>query len=115
MKENSLYGFIQSLSLEGGPPPQIPQGVLLIAKVYQLVWFLIVAVIVAMIALMVLRFVLNYVDLNPFSRPVILVRRLTDPFVFSKTIPASAPRGSAASPPATVTPEMSTGPPVLFT
>jgi YggT family protein len=41
----------------------------------------IVAVIVAMIALMAVRFALNYADLNPFSRPVMLVRRWTDPFV----------------------------------
>jgi YggT family protein len=45
------------------------------------VWFLIVTLIVAMIALMLVRFALNYADLNPFSRPVILVRRLTDPLV----------------------------------
>lgn len=41
----------------------------------------VVAVIVVMIALMIVRFILNYADMNPFSRPVIYVRRLTDPFV----------------------------------
>lgn len=49
--------------------------------IFLLVWYGVVAAIVAMIALMVVRFILNYADLNPFSRPVILVRRLTDPFV----------------------------------
>lgn len=46
-----------------------------------LVRYVIVAVIVVMIALMLARFILNYADLNPFSRPVMFVRRLTDPFV----------------------------------
>ena len=41
----------------------------------------IVGVIVAAIVLMLLRLALNYADLNPFSRPVLLVRNLTDPFV----------------------------------
>lgn len=53
----------------------------LIKLIYQLVWYVIVAVIVTMIALMVVRFILNYADLNPFSKPVIYVRRLTDPFL----------------------------------
>jgi YggT family protein len=79
MKEMSLIGFIQTLVPEAAGP--IPRGIILLGKVYQLVWFMIVAVIVAMIALMLVRFALNYADLNPFSRPVILVRRLTDPFV----------------------------------
>jgi YggT family protein len=34
-----------------------------------------------MVALMLVRLALNYADLNPFSRPVLLVRRLSDPFV----------------------------------
>lgn len=41
----------------------------------------IVAIIVAVIALMLIRLILNYADPNPFSRPVLWVRRLTDPFV----------------------------------
>lgn len=56
-------------------------AVRLLAAVFQFIWYLVVAVIVTVIVLMVVRFVLNYADLNPFSRPVILVRRLTDPFV----------------------------------
>ena len=41
----------------------------------------IVGVIVAAIVLMLLRLALNYADLNPFSRPVLMVRGVTDPFV----------------------------------
>ncbi|HEX8459016.1 MAG TPA: YggT family protein [Pyrinomonadaceae bacterium] len=41
----------------------------------------VVGLIVAAIVLMLLRLALNYADLNPFSRPVLLVRNLTDPFV----------------------------------
>ncbi|MDQ1524865.1 MAG: YggT family protein [Pyrinomonadaceae bacterium] len=41
----------------------------------------IIGLIVAAIVLMALRLLLNYADLNPFSRPVLLVRSLTDPFV----------------------------------
>ncbi|MDX6271654.1 MAG: YggT family protein [Acidobacteriota bacterium] len=41
----------------------------------------IIGLIIAAIVLMALRLLLNYADLNPFSRPVLLVRSLTDPFV----------------------------------
>lgn len=41
----------------------------------------IVGVIIALIALLLVRLVLNYADLNPFSRPVLAVRGLTDPFL----------------------------------
>ena len=41
----------------------------------------IIGLIIAAIVLMALRLLLNYADLNPFSRPVLLVRNLTDPFV----------------------------------
>ncbi|HZI18047.1 MAG TPA: YggT family protein [Pyrinomonadaceae bacterium] len=53
----------------------------ILAQTYSLVWVVIVAAIIAVIALMLVRFALNYADANPFSRPVIIVRRLTDPFV----------------------------------
>jgi len=53
----------------------------ILEQVYGLTWFVIVAAIVVVIALMLLRFAINYADANPFSRPVILLRRLTDPFV----------------------------------
>ena len=45
------------------------------------VWYAIATVILVVIALMVARLVLNKADLNPFSRPVILIRRWTDPMV----------------------------------
>ncbi len=45
------------------------------------VWYAIATVILVVIALMVARLILNKADLNPFSRPVILIRRWTDPMV----------------------------------
>src|SRR5256714_6356590 len=60
---------------------QLPRSVLFLGAVFEFVWYLIIAAIVAVVALMIVRFVLNYADLNPFSRPVIFVRNLTDPFV----------------------------------
>ncbi len=71
-------GFLQPLELYGGPGGR---AILVLGAIFQLVWYAVVAVIVAVIALMVVRFALNYADLNPFSRPVIFVRRLTDPLV----------------------------------
>ena len=53
----------------------------LIGFIFNLVWYVVVAAIVTMVVLMVVRFILNYADMNPFSRPVIFVRNLTDPFV----------------------------------
>ena len=41
----------------------------------------IIAVIVAVIALVLIRLILNYADPNPFSRPVLTVRGLTDPLL----------------------------------
>lgn len=49
--------------------------------IFQIIWLVIVAAIVAMIVLMLARFIINYADMNPFSRPVMFVRNLTDPFV----------------------------------
>ncbi len=57
------------------------QAIQVIALIFQLIWLGIVGCIVAVIALMLARFILNYADMNPFSRPVIFVRNLTDPFV----------------------------------
>ena len=54
---------------------------ILFANLIRVVHIAIVGVIVAAIVLMLLRLALNYADLNPFSRPVLLVRNLTDPFV----------------------------------
>ena len=47
----------------------------------QFVFYAIATVILVVIALMLARLVLNKADLNPFSRPVIMVRRWTDPLV----------------------------------
>ena len=48
---------------------------------YLFVQYLIVGVVLGVILLMLVRLALNYADLNPFSRPVIYVRRLSDPLV----------------------------------
>ena len=45
------------------------------------VFYAIATIILVVIALMVARLILNKADLNPFSRPVIMVRRWTDPMV----------------------------------
>ena len=49
--------------------------------VFLCTWYVVVAAIVGMVALMLVRLALNYADLNPFGRPVLAVRRLSDPFV----------------------------------
>jgi YggT family protein len=46
-----------------------------------IVWYAIAGVILVVIVLMLARLVLNKADLNPFSRPVILLRSWTDPLV----------------------------------
>lgn len=51
------------------------------ASVYFFIQYFIVAVVLGVVALMLVRLALNYADLNPFSRPVIYVRRLSDPLV----------------------------------
>jgi len=75
----NAIGFLQTLQVIEHPGAAGALRVL--GAVFQFVWYLVVAVIVSVIALMLVRFALNYADLNPFSRPVILVRRLTDPLV----------------------------------
>lgn len=45
------------------------------------VWYAIATVILVVVVLMLARLVLNKADLNPFSRPVIMIRRWTDPMV----------------------------------
>lgn len=52
-----------------------------VSSIYLLIQYLIVAVVLCVIALMLVRLALNYADLNPFSRPVMYVRRLSDPLV----------------------------------
>jgi YggT family protein len=52
-----------------------------IGLILNLVWLLVIVAIITMVGLMLARFILNYADMNPFSRPVLFVRRFTDPFV----------------------------------
>lgn len=54
---------------------------LILAQLNYFVDAAIVAVIVLIIVLMLVRLALNYADLNPFSRPVLLVRGWTDPYL----------------------------------
>jgi YggT family protein len=77
----SAFGFLlQGLTRDdiGGAGAAVFDA---LGYVFLFVWYVIVGAIVAMIVLMIIRLLLNYADLNPFSRPVITVRRLTDPFV----------------------------------
>jgi YggT family protein len=53
----------------------------LIGTIYLFIWYVVVAVIITVITLMLLRLILNYVDVNPFSRPALLVRRFSDPLI----------------------------------
>jgi YggT family protein len=55
--------------------------VFVIGRIGLFVWYAIATVILAVIALMLARLILNKADLNPFSRPVIMIRRWTDPLV----------------------------------
>jgi YggT family protein len=53
----------------------------LITTLYLFIWYAVVTVIIAVIVLMLLRLILNYADVNPFSRPALMVRRFSDPLV----------------------------------
>ena len=57
------------------------QVILIFEAINQFVFYAIATIILVVIALMLARLILNKADLNPFSRPVIMVRRWTDPFV----------------------------------
>jgi len=59
-------------------PPEI---INLFEAINLFVFYAIATVILVVIALMLARLILNKADLNPFSRPVIMVRRWTDPLV----------------------------------
>jgi YggT family protein len=59
-----------------------PQEIIILFEaINQFVFYAIATIILVVIALMLVRLILNKADLNPFSRPVILVRRWTDPLV----------------------------------
>lgn len=53
----------------------------LIPAIYLFIWYGVVAIIITIIVLMLLRLLLNYMDVNPFSKPALLVRRFSDPLV----------------------------------
>jgi YggT family protein len=57
------------------------QVIAVFEAINQFVFYAIAAVILVVITLMLVRLILNKADLNPFSRPVIMVRRWTDPLV----------------------------------
>lgn len=50
-------------------------------NIYLVIQYAVAAIVLGIIALMIVRLLLNYADLNPFSRPVIFMRRLSDPLV----------------------------------
>lgn len=52
-----------------------------VASIYLLIKYVVAGAALAVILLMLIRLALNYADVNPFSRPVIQVRRLSDPLV----------------------------------
>jgi YggT family protein len=52
-----------------------------VGSLYIFIQYLIVGAVLGVIVLMLVRLALNYADMNPFSRPVIYVRRLSDPLV----------------------------------
>jgi YggT family protein len=53
----------------------------LFGEIYLFIWYAVVTVIVTVIVLVVLRVILNYADANPFSQPVLFVRRFSDPLI----------------------------------
>ena len=54
---------------------------LVISRTFLFVQWIVVAAIIAVIALMVIRLISEAANLNPFSRPSLLIRQLSDPFV----------------------------------
>ncbi len=52
-----------------------------ILVIYLVVQYAVAGAAIAVIVLMLVRLAINYADLNPFSRPVMFVRRLSDPLV----------------------------------
>ena len=54
---------------------------LVISRTFLFVQWVVVAAIIAVIALMVIRLIADAANLNPFSRPSLFIRQLSDPFV----------------------------------
>lgn len=59
----------------------MPQLTLIFETLLYFVTMAVVGLICLAIVLMLLRLAVTYADLNPFSRPVLTIRNLTDPFV----------------------------------
>jgi YggT family protein len=55
---------------------------LVISRTFLFVQWIVIAAIIAVIALMVIRLISDAANLNPFSRTSLLIRQLSDPFVF---------------------------------
>jgi YggT family protein len=53
----------------------------LTGTIYLFIWYAVVSVIITVIVLMLLRLLMNYADVNPFSKPALMVRRFSDPLV----------------------------------
>jgi YggT family protein len=54
----------------------------IISGIFQVVQWIVIATIIAVTALMVIRLIADAANLNPFSRLSLLIRQLSDPFVF---------------------------------
>ena len=54
---------------------------IILGRVYWFINWVVIAVIVTVIVLVLLRLIANQVDLNPFSRTSLTIRRLTDPLI----------------------------------
>lgn len=52
-----------------------------VAGLYLIIKYVVAGAALGVIVLMLVRLAINYADMNPFSRPVIHVRRLSDPLV----------------------------------
>lgn len=52
-----------------------------ILNIYLIIQYAVAGMVIAVVLLMLARLLLNYADLNPFGRPVMFVRRLSDPLV----------------------------------
>ena len=53
----------------------------ILQKVYWYISWAVIAVIVGVVAVVLLRVIANKADLNPFGRPSLTIRRLTDPLI----------------------------------
>jgi YggT family protein len=54
---------------------------IILERVYWFIYWAIITVIVSVVFLVLLRLIANKVDLNPFGRPSLTIRHLTDPLI----------------------------------